>query len=85
MNRVRNDLPPITIFLNQLLTPTIDLPNVLVTAFEQLLNARRTSETCDVGLVALRAERFVVAGRSTIYTRPSTGQKRSFSNYRPSA
>ncbi len=39
-NGIKDDLPPITTFLNRLLALTIDLQNVLFTAFEQLLTAR---------------------------------------------
>jgi hypothetical protein len=55
---------------------TIDLQNILFTAFEQLLTARIegaiASGTYDVGLETLTAESFVVAGRQTIYTHPGT-------------
>ena len=70
-NGLRNDLPPITTFLNRLLALTIDLQNVLFTAFEQLLTARIegavASGTYDVGLETLRAESLVVTDRRTIY------------------
>ncbi|WP_128931727.1 strawberry notch-like NTP hydrolase domain-containing protein [Bradyrhizobium zhanjiangense] len=76
-NGLRDDLPPITTFLNRLLALTIDLQNVLFTAFEQLLNARIegavASGTYDLGLETLRAESFVVSGRRSIYVHPSTG------------
>ena len=36
-NGIKDELPPITTFLNRLLALTIDLQNVLFTAFEQLL------------------------------------------------
>jgi hypothetical protein len=39
-NGLRDDLPPITTFLNRLLALTIDLQNILFTVFEQLLTAR---------------------------------------------
>jgi len=75
-NGIRDELPPITTFLNRLLALTIDLQNILFTAFEQLLTARIegaiASGTYDVGLETLRAESFVVAGRQTIYTHPGT-------------
>ncbi|MFT6673163.1 MAG: putative RNA methylase, partial [Afipia broomeae] len=49
---IKDDLPPITTFLNRLLALTIDLQNILFTAFEQLLTARIegaiTSGTYDV-------------------------------------
>ena len=70
-------MPPITTFLNRLLALTIDLQNMLFTAFEQLLTARIegaiASGTYDVGLETLRAESFVVTDRRTIYTHPGTG------------
>ncbi|SEE66113.1 C-terminal domain on Strawberry notch homologue [Rhizobiales bacterium GAS188] len=76
-NGIKDELPPITTFLNRLLALTIDLQNVLFTAFEQLLTARIegaiASGTYDVGLETLRAESFVVADRRTIYSHPGTG------------
>ena len=73
----RDELPPITTFLNRSLALTIDLQNILFTAFEQLLTARIegavASGTYDVGLETLRAESFVVTDRRTIYAHPSTG------------
>ena len=75
-NGIKDDLPPITTFLNRLLALTIDLQNVLFTAFEQLLTARIegaiASGIYDVGLETLRAESFIVADRRTIYTHPAT-------------
>jgi predicted RNA methylase len=75
-NGIKDDLPPITTFLNRLLALTIDLQNVLFTAFEQLLSSRIegaiASGTYDVGLETLVAESFIVTGRQTIYTHPST-------------
>ncbi|MGW1419867.1 strawberry notch-like NTP hydrolase domain-containing protein [Bradyrhizobium manausense] len=76
INGLRDDLPPITTFLNRLLALTIDLQNVLFTAFEQLLTARIegavASGTYDLGLETLRAESFVVTDRRTIYVHPGT-------------
>jgi predicted RNA methylase len=76
-NGLRDELPPITTFLNRLLALTIELQNILFTAFERLLTARIegavASGTYDVGLETLRAESFVVTDRRTIYTHPSTG------------
>lgn len=75
-NGIKDELPPITTFLNRLLALTIDLQNILFTAFEQLLTARIegaiTSGTYDVGLETLRAESFIVTDRQTIYTHPGT-------------
>ncbi|WP_187436511.1 strawberry notch-like NTP hydrolase domain-containing protein [Bradyrhizobium hipponense] len=76
-NGLRDDLPPITTFLNRLLALTIDLQNILFTAFEQLLTARIegavASGTYDAGLETLCAEIFVVTDRRTIYDHPGTG------------
>jgi predicted RNA methylase len=76
-NGIKDELPPITTFLNRLLALTIDLQNVLFTAFEQLLTARIegaiASGIYDVGLETLRAESFVVTDRRAIYTHPGTG------------
>ncbi|CAH1666949.1 strawberry notch family protein [Chelatococcus asaccharovorans] len=74
---IRDELPPITTFLNRLLALTIELQGVLFTAFEQLLTARIegaiASGTYDIGLETLTAESFVVTDRQTIYTHPRTG------------
>jgi hypothetical protein len=76
-NGIKDELPPITTFLNRLLALSIDLQNVLFIAFEQLLNARIegaiASGTYDAGLETLRAESFIVADRHVIYTHPGTG------------
>jgi predicted RNA methylase len=76
-NGIKDELPPITTFLNRLLALTIDLQNVLFTVFEQLLTARIegaiASGTYDAGLETLRAESFVVVDRRVIYTHPGTG------------
>jgi predicted RNA methylase len=75
-NGVKDDLPPITTFLNRLLALTIDLQNILFVAFEQLLATRIegaiASGTYDVGLETLTAESFIVTSRQTIYTHPGT-------------
>ncbi|WP_257169695.1 strawberry notch family protein [Bradyrhizobium sp. SRS-191] len=76
-NGLRDELPPITTFLNRLLALTIELQNILFTVFEQLLAARIegaiASGTYDAGLETLRAESFVVTERRTIYSHPATG------------
>jgi predicted RNA methylase len=75
-NGIKDDLPPITTFLNRLLALTIALQGILFTAFEQLLNARIegaiASGIYDVGLETLTAESFIVTARQTIYTHPGT-------------
>ena len=76
-NGLKDELPPITTFLNRLLALTIDLQGVLFTAFEQLLTAKIegaiASGVYDVGLETLQAESFIVTDRRTIYTHPATG------------
>jgi predicted RNA methylase len=75
-NGIKDELPPITTFLNRLLALTIDLQGALFTAFEQLLNAKIegaiASGVYDVGLETLRAESFVITDRRSIYTHPAT-------------
>ena len=74
---IKDELPPITTFLNRLLALTIDLQGVLFTAFERLLNAKIegaiASGSYDVGLETLQAESFVVTDRRTIHVHPGTG------------
>ncbi|MGN6538035.1 MAG: strawberry notch C-terminal domain-containing protein, partial [Mesorhizobium sp.] len=74
---IKDELPPITTFLNRLLALTIELQGILFTAFEQLLDAKVAGAIASgvyaVGLETLTAESFVVAERTTIYTHPATG------------
>jgi hypothetical protein len=74
---LREELPPITTFLNRLLALTIDLQNTLFSAFEDLLQAKiegaRASGTYDVGLETLSAESLVVTERRALYVHPQTG------------
>ena len=76
-NGIKDELPPITTFLNRLLALTIALQGLLFGAFEQLLAARIegaiASGTYDAGLETLQAENFVVTDRQVIYTHPRTG------------
>jgi hypothetical protein len=76
-NGIKDELPPITTFLNRLLALTIELQGVLFTAFEQLLTAKIEGAIAagiyDVGLETLTAEGFAVTDRQTIYTHPGTG------------
>ena len=73
---IKDELPPITTFLNRLLALTIRLQNILFTAFERLLSSRIegaiASGVYDVGLETLTAESFVVTNRQAIYTHPGT-------------
>lgn len=74
---LREELPPITTFLNRLLALTIDLQNTLFGAFEELLQAKiegaRASGTYDVGVETLTAESLAVTDRRTLYVHPKTG------------
>jgi hypothetical protein len=78
-NGLRDELPPVTTFLNRLLALTIDLQGIIFTAFEQLMNAKIegaiASGVYDVGLETLRAESFTVTDRQTIHVHPGTGAK----------
>jgi hypothetical protein len=73
----REDLPPITTFLNRLLALTIELQNRLFGVFEELLRARIegaiASGTYDLGVETLTAESLAVAERRTLYVHPQTG------------
>src|SRR5690606_38776786 len=73
---LKDELPPITTFLNRMLALTIALQNTLFTAFEDLLTARIegavASGTYELGLETLQAESFTIAERSTICTHPGT-------------
>ncbi len=74
---IKDELPPITTFLNRLLALKIKLQGILFTAFEQLLDGKVqgaiASGVYDVGLETLTAESFNVTERKTIYTHPTTG------------
>jgi predicted RNA methylase len=76
---LKDELPPITTFLNRLLALTIELQNVLFTAFEQLLTARVdgaiASGTYDLGLETLQTDSLVVSDRRTIFTHPVTSAR----------
>ena len=76
-NGIKDELPPITTFLNRLLALTIALQGVLFTAFEQLLTAKIEGAVAagiyDAGLETLTAESFVITDRSTIHVHPGTG------------
>ncbi len=74
---LREELPPITTFLNRLLALTIELQNTLFGVFEGLLRAKiegaQASGTYDVGVETLTAESLVVTGRRSLYVHPQTG------------
>ncbi len=74
---LREELPPITQFLNRILALRIAMQNLLFAAFEQLLDARIEAAvaagTYDIGVETLTAESFHVAERRTVYTHAATG------------
>ena len=74
---LREELPPITQFLNRVLALRIAMQNLLFVAFEQLLDARIEAAiaagTYDIGVETLTAESFRVAERRTVYTHAATG------------
>ncbi|MDF3420002.1 methylase [Sulfitobacter sp. KE29] len=76
-NGLKDDLPPITTFLNRLLALTIDMQAVLFSAFEELLDQRIegaiVAGVYDLGLETLRAESFRVTDARVIYTHPGSG------------
>jgi hypothetical protein len=76
-NGLKDELPPITTFLNRLLALTLYLHGVLFEAFEGLLQARIDGAIAagvhDIGLETLRAESFTVLSRQVIHTHEATG------------
>jgi hypothetical protein len=74
---LREELPPITTFLNRLLALTIELQNTLFGVFEVLLRTKiegaRASGTYDVGVETLTAESLAVTDRRALYVHPQTG------------
>ncbi|KAF0104026.1 MAG: methylase [Reyranella sp.] len=74
---LREELPPITTFLNRLLALTIGLQNTLFGVFEDLLRAKiegaRASGSYDVGVETLTAESLTVTQRQVVHVHPTTG------------
>jgi predicted RNA methylase len=73
---LREDLPPITTFLNRLLALTIDMQNTLFGVFDDLLRTRIegavASGTYDVGVETVTAESLKVTDRRTLYVHPQS-------------
>ena len=78
---LREDLPPITTFLNRLLALTIALQNTLFSVFDDLLQAKVegaiASGTYDIGVETIIAESLVVTDRRTLYTHSQNGAETS--------
>ncbi len=74
---LKEDLPPITTFLNRLLALTIDMQNLLFDAFETILHGRIegaiTSGHYDVGVETVRADRMRVIERRAVHVHAATG------------
>ncbi|MEQ8285729.1 strawberry notch-like NTP hydrolase domain-containing protein [Thalassospira sp.] len=79
---LKEDLPPITTFLNRLLALPIAMQNDLFTAFEELLNARIEAAIQagmhDAGLETIRAESLTVTDRRTVWKHDSGAETRLF-------
>jgi len=78
---LREDLPPITTFLNRLLALTIELQNTLFGVFEDLLRAKIegavASGTYDIGVETIMAASLLVTDRRTLYVHPQSGAETS--------
>ena len=74
---LREELPPITTFLNRLLALSIDLQNMLFAVFEDLLRTKIegaiASGIYDIGVETLTAESLIVTDRRAFYVHPHTG------------
>lgn len=74
---LREDLPPITTFLNRLLALRIDMQELIFAVFERLHAAKVegaiASGTYDKGVETLTADSLRVTERRTIYVHPATG------------
>jgi predicted RNA methylase len=74
---LREDLPPITTFLNRLLALAIHMQNTLFGVFDDLLRTRIegavASGTYDVGVEIVTAESLKVTDRRTLYVHPQSG------------
>ncbi len=74
---IREDLPPITQFLNRVLALRIDLQNRLFDVFDGLLNARieaaMAAGTYDRGVETVEAEALNILERRMLYSHPGSG------------
>ena len=73
---LKEDLPPITTFLNRLLALTIAMQNLLFAAFEEILTAKiegaMASGHYDAGVETIRAHSLVVRDRRSVYVQPGS-------------
>ncbi|MER8562899.1 strawberry notch-like NTP hydrolase domain-containing protein [Mesorhizobium sp. M0578] len=74
---LRDELPPITTWLNRLLALRIETQNLLFEVFEQLMAAKVegaiAAGSYDKGLETITAESIVVTDRRTVYSHPVSG------------
>ncbi|TGR23115.1 MULTISPECIES: strawberry notch family protein [unclassified Mesorhizobium] len=74
---LRDELPPITTWLNRLLALRIETQNLLFEVFEQLMTAKIEGAIAagnyDKGLETITAESIVVTDRRTVYMHPVSG------------
>ncbi len=74
---LRDELPPITTWLNRLLALRIETQNLLFEVFEQLMTAKVEGAIAagnfDKGVETITAESIIVTDRRTIYTHPVSG------------
>lgn len=79
---LKEELPPITTFLNRLLALPIAMQNDLFAAFEELLTTRIEAAIAaglhDAGLETIRAESLIVTDRRTVWTHDSGAETRLF-------
>jgi len=79
---LKEELPPITTFLNRLLALPISMQNTLFAAFEDLLAARTEAAiaagTHDAGMETIRAESLIVTDRRTVWKHDSGAETRLF-------
>jgi hypothetical protein len=74
---LKEELPPVTQFLNRILALRIALQNTLFAVFDEILEARIEAAVAagsyDSGVETLAAESFRIAERRTVYTHAATG------------
>ncbi|MDG4890028.1 MULTISPECIES: strawberry notch family protein [unclassified Mesorhizobium] len=74
---LRDELPPITTWLNRLLALRIETQNFLFEVFEQLMAGKIEGAIAagnyDKGLETITAESIIVTDRRTVYTHPVSG------------
>jgi hypothetical protein len=74
---LKEELPPITTFLNRLLALTIAMQNLLFEAFEEILRGKIegaiASGSYDAGVETIRAASMTITDRRTVHVHEATG------------